>query len=123
MSYCRGKAFNAQRHSIASVPAPPLSVIFCNAYSRSLSVAAMVGFHTKFIFAHHGQSVAAFRSTNEQTMWYPTYCLVEVLSLLFRVLFCVHMSNLYKLVLFFVMVVFNVLGNNFFVNRTPIYLM
>ena len=92
MSYCRGEPFNAQRHSIASVPALPLSAAFCSVYSclRSVVLSAMVGFHTHFIFAHHGKSIAAFRSTNEQTMWYPTYRFVEVFALLLSWLFCVN---------------------------------
>ena len=70
MCLLQGEGVQCTTAFYCSAPAPPLSVVFRFAYSCSLSVAAMVGFHTKFIFAHHGESVAAFRSTNEQTMWH-----------------------------------------------------
>ena len=58
------------------------SILQCLFLLAAVVLSAMVGFHTHFIFAHHGKSIVAFRSTNEQTMWYPTY-FVEVFALLF----------------------------------------
>ena len=59
MCLLQGEGVQCTTAFYCSAPAPPLSVVFRFAYSCSLSVAAMVGFHTKFIFAHHGESVDA----------------------------------------------------------------
>ena len=90
MSYCRAKPCCTS--AVCRIYRLPLSAAFCVVYSCLLPVvlSAMVGFHTHFIFAHHGKSIVAFRSTNEQTMWYPTYRFVEVFALLLSGLFCVN---------------------------------
>ena len=54
MCLLQGEGVQCTTAFYCSAPAPPLSVVFRFAYSCSLSVAAMVGFHTKFTFAHHG---------------------------------------------------------------------